>query len=133
MTEAHHHRFKKLIGYLSRIPPMEVNNTPSGGFGSGINDGVWWVKFSISVDHALAWNVVQELGYVLNYSSVSDRLPTTFKPVSPPPYLNGGPRDYLSWIIECADKSMSPNSVAEWLEGRLPQPVEDEAAWPGIE
>jgi hypothetical protein len=129
----HDPRFANLISYLGRIPAVEVNDTPSGGFGSGIANDVWWVKFSINVDHALAWNAVQELGHVLNYISISELLPTTFKPVSPPPYMNGGPREFLSWVIECPDESMSPDKVAEWLEGRLPQPVEDETAWSEIE
>ena len=129
----HHPHFANLIGFLRRIPAMEMNDTPSGGFGSGVDDGAWWVKFSINVDHPLAWNAVQELGHVLNYLSISERLPTSFKPVSPPPYMNGGPRDFLSWVIECPEDVMSANKVAEWLEGRLPQPVEDESAWPEIE
>ncbi len=129
----HDPRFDNLISFLRRIPAVEVNNTPSGGFGSGVDDEIWWVKFSISVDHPLAWNTVQELGHVLNYLSVSEPLPTTFKPVSPPPYMNGGPGDFLSWVIECPNGSMSPGKVAEWLEGRLPRPVEDETAWLEIE
>ncbi len=134
MTEpAHHPRFTRLIDYLKRVPAISANETPSSGFGSGLTDGVWWLKFSIDVDHRLAWNAVQEMAHVLNYMSVSQRLPTSFKPVSPPPYLNGGPRDYLSWVIECPEAGLSPGKVAEWLEGRLPQPVEDESAWPGIE
>ena len=125
--------FAKLISYLGRIPAVQTNDSPYGGFGSGSENGSWWVKFSIGVDHALAWHAVQELGHVLNYISVSERLPTIFKPVSPPPYMNGGPRDFLSWVIECSDEDMSPDKVAEWLEGRLPQPVEDETAWLEIE
>ncbi len=73
---------------------------------------------------------MQEIGYVLNELSLSERLPTVFKPVSPPPYLNGGPRDYLCWLVECRDKAMKPGTVADWLEGRLPQPVDDVSAWP---
>jgi hypothetical protein len=130
---AHHPRFAELVDYLRRIPAVEVNDTPSNGLGTGASDGVWWVKFSIDIDHPLAWNTVQELGHVLNYISTTELLPTTFKPVSPPPYMNGGPRDFLSWVIECPDKSMSPATVAQWLEGRLPRPVEDESAWPEIE
>lgn len=126
---AHDPRFDELIGYLRRIPAVEVNDTPSGGFGSGVDDGIWWVKFTISIDHPLSWHTVQELGHVLNYLSVDEPLPTIFKPVSPPPYMNGGPQDFLSWVIECPEASMSPSKVAEWLEGRLPRPVEDESAW----
>ena len=88
------------------------------------------MKFSLNIDHPLAWNVVQELAHVLNYLSVSERLPTVFKPLSPPPYLNGGPRDFLSWVIECGDKTMPPGTIADWLEDRLPQPIQGVSAWP---
>jgi hypothetical protein len=129
-VEGHHPRFGKLLDFLARIPAVETNDTPSRGFGSGGDGGTWWVKFSIDIDHEFAWETVQELGHVLNYMSLNERLPTTFKPVAPPPYLNGGPEEYLSWVIEAAD-DMRPGTVAEWLEGRLPKPVEDEAAWAG--
>ena len=128
--EALHPKFQKLIDYLARIPAVVANDTPSLGFGSGEGGGSWWVKFSIDIDHELAWEAVQELGHVLNYLSLEERLPTVFKPVSPPPYMNGGPEDFLSWVIEAPD-DMRPGTVAEWLEGRLPRPVEDEAAWLG--
>jgi hypothetical protein len=75
---------------------------------------------------------VQELGHVLNYLSVDERLPTVFKPVSPPPYLNGGPREFLSWVIECPTGDMQPDTIVDWLEGRLPQPVSDESAWKDV-
>ncbi|SPE35761.1 hypothetical protein SBA3_2300022 [Candidatus Sulfopaludibacter sp. SbA3] len=63
----------------------------------------WWVKFAIDISHRLAWNVVQELGHVLNYLSVNERLPTVFKPVSPPPYANGG------WSTSFPGSSSVPN------------------------
>jgi hypothetical protein len=129
MTDAHHPKFTKLVDFLARIPAIESNDTPSRGVGSGESDAGWWVKFQIDVDHDLAWNTVQEMGHVLNYLAVDERLPTVFKPVSPPPYMNGGPDEYLSWVIEGAD--MPPGTVATWLEERLPKPVEDEAAWLG--
>ncbi len=50
-------------------------------------------------------------------------------PVSPPPYMNGGPDEFLSWVIEAKDPDFRPGTCADWLEGRLPQPVDDEAAW----
>ncbi len=86
-------------------------------------DGLWWVKFRINITHPLAWNVVQEIGHVVNYLSIDDRLPAIFYPVSPPPYMNGGPGQFLSWVIKTTDK------LKEWLEGRLPRPVEDEEKW----
>ena len=92
-----------------------------------MNDGgLWWVKFHIDIEHPLAWRVVQELGHVLNYISLEDRL-TVFMPVSPPPYMNGGPREFLSWVIEAKDASYASAKCAEWLEGRLPRPVDDES------
>src|ERR1700758_3023243 len=112
-------QFKPLLDYLRRVPAIE------GTIGSGtFDDGRWWVKFGINTEHALAWNIVQELGHVLNYVSLNERLPTVFMPVSLPPYLNGGPHEFLSWVIESKDEAFSPDDCVEWLEGRLPQPVE---------
>lgn len=64
-----------------------------------------------------------------NYVSLDERLPAVFMPVSPPPYMNGGPKDFLSWVIECKDDAFTPENCAEWLEGRLPRPVNDPASW----
>lgn len=116
-------QFEKLLSFLRRIPPTET-----GAIGSGFDDTIWWVKFSIDIEHPLAWNAVQELGHVLNYISLGEKLPTVFKPVSPPPYLNGGP-EFLNWVIECPVKEMDPDTVADWLEGRLPRPVDDLSQW----
>lgn len=129
MSDAHRPQFGTLIDFLARVPAVEVNDTPSRGFGSGESDNGWWVKFEIDIDHELAWHAVQELGCVLNYLSQEERLPTLFKPVSPAPYLNGGPEEFLSWVIE--GRGMPPGAVAKWLEERLPKPVDDEAAWYG--
>ena len=109
--------FDSLVAYLQRVPGV------SGPIGKGRGDGGnWWVKFSIDIDHPLAWNVVQELGCVLNYLSVNERLPTLFMPVSPAPYLNGGPHEHLSWVIESKDPQFRPGTCMKWLEGRLPPP-----------
>ena len=71
----------------------------------------------------------QEFGCVLNYLSLTERLPTVFMPVSPAPYLNGGPADFLSWVIETKTPELKPETVADWLEGRLPRPVDDPQQW----
>jgi hypothetical protein len=85
----HDPAFEALISFLRQVPAVDSH------MGSGYSDGGrWWVKFVIDIKHPLAWRVVQELGHVLNYVSVEDRLPTVFKPVSPPPYMNGGPEDF---------------------------------------
>jgi hypothetical protein len=43
--------------------------------------------------------------------------------------MNGGPKEFLSWVIAATDPEFSPAQCAEWLEGRLPTPVEDLSAW----
>jgi hypothetical protein len=116
--------FDKLRNYLSKVPGI-YESIVTGLF----EDTGWWVKFNIDIEHSLAWNVIQELSYVLNYLSLAERLPTIFKPVSPPPYLNGGPKEFLSWVIECIDNEFTPDNCMEWLEERLPRPVDNVAEW----
>lgn len=130
MTDVHDPRFERLLDFIARIPAVQMNDTASRGFGAGEEPGGWWVKFSLDIDHELAWYAVQELGAVLNSLSLEEGLASVFKPVSPPPYLNGGPEEFLSWVIEGPDE-LRPDVVAMMLEDRLPQPVEDEAAWFG--
>lgn len=116
--------FKSLSDYLLKIPGIK---TP---IATGLDEkGSWWIKFRIDIQNSLAWHVVQELGCVVNYLSINERLPTSFYPVSPAPYLNGGPADFLSWIIECKDKEFEPETLMKWLESRLPRPVDDLGQW----
>ena len=123
MAELDDRAFSKLEEYLLRIPSV------SGQIGKGSDETGWWVKFTIDIENPTAWHTVQELGHVLNYLSINERLPTSFQPVSPPPYMNGGPGEFLSWVIECSDLDFRPGTVAEWLEGRLPRPVDDLSKW----
>ena len=120
---------QSLVDFIATIPAIQLTDSPTRGIGSGADQDMWWVKFGIDIDHPLAWHVVQELGHVLNLLSLDERLPTVFKPVSPPPYMNGGPDEFLSWVIECPKVKMGPGEVKEWLEGRLPRPVDDPEAW----
>ena len=116
--------FTKIVEFLERVPAIQ------GAIGKGTeNDGRWWVKFDIDINHEFAWHTVQEFGHVLNYMSLDERLPTSFHPVSPPPYMNGGPEEYLSWVIECHDPEFRLGTCAEWLIGRLPNPVENHEQW----
>jgi len=115
--------FKSLTEYLEKIPSVETQ------IGFGDEAGNWWVKFTIDITHELAWHVVQELGHVINYLSLNERLPTAFYPVSPPPYMNGGPSDFLAWVIETKDSNFKPGTLQKWLEGRLPNPVDDLEKW----
>lgn len=113
-----------LLAFLRKIPSIEPQ-IDSGVF----ENGLWWVKFKIDINHPLAWRIVQELGNILNYVSVTERLASVFKPISPPVYLNGGPREYLSWVIESTATTFTTYICLEWLEGRLPRPVDDLAQW----
>lgn len=113
---------------MEKLPAIDL---PAGrkSIGRGtFKNGNWWIKFTLNTKHDLAWRHVQEIGFVLNYVSVEQRLPTVFMPVSPPPYLNGG-EEFLSWVIESKDPTFSPDQCAEWLEGRLPSPVDDLEQW----
>lgn len=122
------HDFDSLIGFMEKLPAIDL---PAGrksiGYGS-FEDGNWWIKFKLDTSHLLAWRHVQELGFVLNYLSTEERLPTVFKPVSPPPYLNGGV-EFLSWVIESCDPTFTPAQCAEWLIARLPNPVDSLDEW----
>ena len=116
--------FDQLLNFLNRVPAIQ------DGISHGqYEDKNWWVKLSIDIKSEFAWNVVQEFGHVLNYLSLSERLPVTFYPVSAPPYMNGGPEDFLYWIIESKEPSFSPDKTKEWLEGRLPDPVDSLEEW----
>lgn len=120
--------FESLLAFMERLPAISL---PAGrrSIGTGrFENGNWWMKFHLDTNHPLVWRHVQELGFVLNYVSVSERLPTVFMPVSPPPYMNGGV-EFLSWVVESTEPSFTPASCAEWLEGRLPRPVDDLAQW----
>ncbi|HZZ82136.1 MAG TPA: hypothetical protein VFE62_26795 [Gemmataceae bacterium] len=117
--------FDVLEAFLRRIPAVADSSMGKGHF----ENGNWWIKFSLDIDHPLAWQTVQELGNVLNYLSLTERLPTIFMPVSPPSYLNGGPREFLSWVIESTAPDFSPHLCMEWLQSRLPNPVDDLSQW----
>ncbi len=114
---------QKLQAYLEKVPAVSVVSVSEAA------EAHWWIKLDIDIHHDLAWTVVQELGHVLNYISLNERLPTVFKPVSPPPYMNGGPEDFLSWVIEAEVPSLDASYIAEVLEGRLPRLVEEEDEW----
>src|SRR5438045_3502989 len=122
------HDFEGLLAFLEKLPAIDL---PAGreSIGHGLfENGNWWVKFTLNTAHPFAWRHVQELGHVLNYLSVTERLPTVFMPVSPPPYLNGGV-EFLSWVIESTDPSFTLAKCAEWLAGRLPRPMDDVKQW----
>lgn len=118
--------FTRLSAFLKKVPSIGEKGLIAYG-----SDGqqAWWIKFQLNIEHPLAWQTVQEMGHVLNYLSTNERLPTQFLPVSPPPYMNGDAKEFLAWVIQCNHVDFPPDIVAEWLEGRLPNPVEDEIKW----
>ena len=113
----------KLVEFLNRVPAVRVISSDA------TPDAFWWVKLKIDISNSLAWQVVQELGFVLNYISLQEKLPTAFMPVSPPPYLNGGPEEFLAWVIESKFNYIDPAWITNELEGRLPNPVDEIAQW----
>lgn len=115
---------EKLTEFLRHLPAVREPIDSSHG-----RDGRWQVRFYLNLDHPLAWNVVQELAFVLNWLSVSEQLPARFYPVSPPSYLNGGPRQFLAWIIESESPEFTADQAAEYLAGYLPQPPDDLSQW----
>lgn len=119
--------WEPLLKFLESVPTIRL---PAGrkSIGRGAHEAGWWVKFYLDLSDPLALRVVQEFAHVLNLLSNEDRLPTVFKPVSPPPYLNGGV-EFLSWVIEADGLEFTPKLCAAWLESRLPRPVTDLAAW----
>lgn len=119
--------FTALASFLQQVPPVK-----SVSKGHATPDG-WEIEFELDLDDGLAWSAVQEFAYVLNMLSIEEQLPTRLMPVSPPPYLNGGPREYLSWLIQCHDASFSPDTCQEWLAGRMPDPVNSRSEWPDPE
>jgi hypothetical protein len=108
---------------LKKVPTIRSE------FSYGNNEKLWWVKFSIETTDQFSWKVVQELGHVFNYLSTEEPLPSIFYPVSPPPYMNGGPEKFLSWIIENTHDNFTPELATEWLEARLPDNVECRNQW----
>ena len=113
----------RLRRFLEKVPAVTVLSV------SKENAPRWWVKLKIDIASDLAWDVVQALGHVLNYWSLKERLPTVFMPVSPPPYLNGGPEEFLSWVIEATIPFADAGLVADVLEETLPSPVADPEQW----
>lgn len=119
-------RFKRLVDFFSKMPSVQADHILA--YAEEANH-IWWFKFKINLTHPLAWQTVQELGHVLNYLSTHERLPTKFLPVSPPPYMNGDAHEFLAWVIECNHADFPPDVICDWLEARLPQPIDDESAW----
>jgi hypothetical protein len=113
----------KLVSLIGSLPAVKQ------GIGrSEPEDYCWWIKFSLDRKHPLVWHVIQRLGHVLNYITLEERLDVVFRPVSPPPYLNGGP-EYLSWVIEATKRYVNPETVRKVLRAQLPATLSSEKQW----
>jgi len=88
--------FERLHQFFCKVPSVQEARIMAHG---ADGEHAWWFKFSIDVEHPLAWQTVQELGHVLNYLSTNERLPTLFFPVSPPPYMNGEAKDFCHGLF----------------------------------
>lgn len=88
--------FERLHQFFCKVPSVQEARIMAHG---ADGERAWWFKFSIDVEHPLAWQTVQELGHVLNYLSTNERLPTLFFPVSPPPYMNGEAKDFYHGLF----------------------------------
>ena len=120
--------FERLLAFLERLPAIDLPAGRKSISHHSNREGFWSVQFRLNTAHTLAWRHVQELSFVLNWVSVEEPLPTVFKPYSPPPYLNGGV-EFLRWEINNTHPDFTPDLCAEWLEGRLPNPVDDPSRW----
>ena len=113
----------QLVTFIRALPGVALISNSSSG------QHRWWIKFTIDLADEFAWRVIQELGFVLNFISLTELLPTVFKPVSPPPYLNGGPEENLAWVIEATVPFVDPISILAVLQERLPNPPGERASW----
>lgn len=86
--------FDVFCAFISRVPAASFDS------GSLNEDGSWRAQIRIDIDHMLAWQVVQEFGFVLNWVSVTEPLPTRFFPRSSPPYLNGAPVNIFTGLLK---------------------------------
>lgn len=121
---ARHAAVRRLAAVVRKLPGVHRSigtSTPEEAF--------WWLKFSIDTEHPLAWHVIQRLGYVLNYYSLEYKFHVSFYPASPPPALNGGPREFLSWVIEARLRYVDPRPIHKALRQELPARLSSEAEW----
>ncbi len=43
--------------------------------------------------------------------------------------MNGEAKQFLTWVIQCNHVDFPPDVVCDWLEARLPKPVDDVSKW----
>ena len=77
---------------------------------------------------AFAWSVSATPTAPRGRASTRTACPAaSFKPVSPPPYTNGGPGDFLSWVIArcCSERQLyalrQPRAASRWRPGSCAQ------------
>lgn len=105
-------RFHRIENIIRSLPAVD-STVASGNY----DNGFWWVKFAINIEHRSAWTTIKNLAYIINYLSISERFSTVFYPIAS---ANSEPENFLSCIIETTSEDFSPSELAEWLESRMP-------------
>jgi hypothetical protein len=92
-------------------------------------NGFWWVKFHLDLSKPTSSIIIQALAHILNGMSLNDPLPTRFFPSSSPPYLNGGPKEHLHWVIEPFSQKVMVSEIYTALDSTLLFDTASEAEW----
>ncbi|MEM8706317.1 MAG: hypothetical protein AAGE98_07665 [Actinomycetota bacterium] len=111
--------FTTLVDYVGRLPAVRGRVSTSA---DAISTTGWWVSFRLDVDDPLAWRSIQEVGHALN-GVVGDGVDVWFGPTSTGPW-QGGPRDFLDWVICSPDGATRPGTVAKRLADAIPEPFD---------
>jgi hypothetical protein len=110
----------EVIDFFKKIPALDSPVLISE------EEKYWSIDFTIDLDHEIVWNVIQYFGYICNCGGKQGLL---FLPMSPPPYLNGGPYTHMSWSILCKNLDFSLADFLQILEEYLPVPLDDFEQW----
>jgi hypothetical protein len=108
----------QLVDFLRQVPSLRNFRRSAVDFRS------WWVSFEIDLSLPLAWKVIRALALNLNNHSANMWLATVFKPIP-----DKRPDQPTCWRIESTDPLLDPAEVVQWLEMKLPTPLNDVDAW----
>jgi hypothetical protein len=117
------HNFNKLNTLLLSIPCVKSVDCYDE------MEDLWSCHIRMDLTHEIVWHLIQGIAFVINDTSITGKLPATFYPTSPPPYLNGGPYNYLHWIIRSESPEFIPDYCCEWFINRFPNNPEFNESW----
>ncbi len=109
--------------FISKFPSVEWVSSKQH------DDGFWWVKFHLNMENPVSIVIVQALAHILNAKSLNDPLPTRFFPTSSPPYMNGGPKVHLHWVIEPFTHDVTVSDIFAAIDSTLLFDIESEVEW----